>query len=410
MNYSSTDIFQGLRYALLSLEDADLQGKAKKQKDLAILLEGLKQTYENAVQDLHHDNKFSDQTSQLAENLKATENFFQSSKSLAQNQTMLPLLQDHAATLSQALSIYQQGQETMASAAQDVSSQPLQALLPQMQQTTDALSDHINQLGSKLAAMINAAPNSGNSPTSGGDQTFYDMSNMDVFSAILLMTTSSYKMASALGALQARISTSLNSLLGLLNNLQAIMSKLNQFYQDAMVQISKISNKQCPGTINWGGSYCGVAWSDLIKSMSSSQVTGGGIVFTPAEVAGNPMIGMFGTQGPNGTYTISQNDGGVDQFSQAIKYISEQLSGLMPNDNNGGQNPYGSFYANNGDSAQSSQNTTSFLQAVGKQTEMLQNRLSAVANSVNLCQQGNAQILNIFQQILSLQSSLMSKL
>lgn len=399
MNYSSSDIFQGIRYAAFSIEDADLQGKTKKQKDLAILLEGLKKTYENAVQDLHYDeNKFSNQTSQLEENFKATQNFFQTSKALLQNQTVASLVQDHDTLISQALSLYQQGQEVISLPQGDQSQ--LKVLLPQMQQATDHLINHVNQLGNQLNAVITS---------NGSADDSQSISNADVFTAILLLTTSSYKMTSALGALQARISTSLNALLGLLNNLQALMSKLNQFYQAAMVTIAKYAhdpNKGAsPPSIEWGTGYYGVSWDDIVKN--TSGVTSNGIVFSASDVADNPLITIFGTPSTDGQYTINPNFQGTDQFGETIRYMSQQLSGLMPNDSD---TPDGSFYTNNKDSAKSSQNTTSFLQAVGKQTEMLQNKLSAVANSVNLCQQGNAQILNIFQQILSLQSSLMSKL
>jgi hypothetical protein len=98
---------------------------------------------------------------------------------------------------------------------------------------------------------------------------------------------------------------------------------------------------------------------------------------------------------------------GPADITNAIKYVSQQMSGLMPNDAN---TDYGSFYADHNQDPFDSTNTNSFIQAIGKQTEMLQSKLSAVANTVSLSQQNAAQIVTIFQQILNLQSGLISKM
>jgi hypothetical protein len=403
MNYSSTDIFQGSRMTAVSAEANASERLSKKIKDMTVLTEQVKKTYDAAVQDMHHQNVFSDKTLELEASFDKVSTFLkQNSKILNQDQDIQKLVQEHMDLSSTVLNVYQKGIEALAS--QDKAK--MESSLSDLEKTSSDLASHINHLENKLAATVNEAGNTAAASLS---------QNVDIFITILILTNNAYKMAISIGELQAKISASLNDVLGQLNDLLALTNRLNKFYQDAAVYIAKNGKPegQAPNMIKWGlssdGTINGVKWTDVVDNLLQPTPRGG-LPFTQDELDNNPLIKQFveeykppdGSKPNPSTYYMGPAD-----ITNAIKYVSQQMSGLMPNDAN---TDYGSFYADHNQDPFDSTNTNSFIQAIGKQTEMLQSKLSAVANTVSLSQQNAAQIVTIFQQILNLQSGLISKM
>lgn len=244
------------------------------------------------------------------------------------------------------------------------------------------------------------SPNSGSSPR-------VPMANLNVFMVISLASADMYQMATALSELQGKITARLNEIMSALSDLQSIIQVVNKNYQDLAAYVAqnggtldKNGNRApmaMPTNINWG--------SDLgLGELKWNQLGGGGnnsvFVFSSingSDVSNNKLLKLFGTHFDNNFSGVGKHSGYImtmDNVQSAIKSVSDMLDGILPTDQ-------GSYYSQYGNSVRSSALTGSFLTQIGKTTEMIQSKISAAANTVNLSQQSAFQVLGAWTQCLT---------
>lgn len=391
MNYSSAEIQQGIYYNGLETVGNANQARSKKIKDAVIMMEYVKKMYDHAQQDIHFIDSQTDKTQNLEESLKKMQEFFSTNSALiSKSEDLGQLVQTHQMISNQTALTYQAALKALDSYP-NISN--LENISEHVSNVSAQLEEHVTQLQKNIDQAMPTG-SSAQHPTPS-----IDFSKMDLISAVVLMTSDSYDMATALSGLQARLSSLLNNTLSLLNSLQAIINKLNSFYSNAQTYIVKYgTNKSqpAPSTLSWGETYNGLSWDSILAGATGTA--GGGVLVS----GDNDLARMFNSGSANGQLIVTP-----DSISNAIKYVSQQMSGLTPNDAN---TPYGTFFAQHGLDPKDSSNTTFLIQAIGKTTEMLQGKLSAAANVVQLAQQTVSQITNIFAAIMNLWSGLINKL
>jgi len=391
MNYSSAEIQQGIYYNGLETVGNANQARSKKIKDAVIMMEYVKKMYDHAQQDIHFIDSQTDKTQNLEESLKKMQEFFSTNSALiSKSEDLGQLVQTHQMISNQTALTYQAALKALDSYP-NISN--LENISEHVSNVSAQLEEHVTQLQKNIDQAMPTG-SSAQHPTPS-----IDFSKMDLISAVVLMTSDSYDMATALSGLQARLSSLLNNTLSLLNSLQAIINKLNSFYSNAQTYIVKYgTNKSqpAPSTLSWGEAYNGLSWDSILAGATGAA--GGGVLVS----GDNDLARMFNSGSANGQLIVTP-----DSISNAIKYVSQQMSGLTPNDAN---TPYGTFFAQHGLDPKDSSNTTFLIQAIGKTTEMLQGKLSAAANVVQLAQQTVSQITNIFAAIMNLWSGLINKL
>lgn len=391
MNYSSAEIQQGIYYNGLETVGNANQARSKKIKDAVIMMEYVKKMYDHAQQDIHFIDSQTDKTQNLEESLKKMQEFFSTNSALiSKSEDLGQLVQTHQMISNQTALTYQAALKALDSYP-NISN--LENISEHVSNVSAQLEEHVTQLQKNIDQAMPTG-SSAQHPTPS-----IDFSKMDLISAVVLMTSDSYDMATALSGLQARLSSLLNNTLSLLNSLQAIINKLNSFYSNAQTYIVKYgTNKSqpAPSTLSWGETYNGLSWDSILAGATGAA--GGGVLVS----GDNDLARMFNSGSANGQLIVTP-----DSISNAIKYVSQQMSGLTPNDAN---TPYGTFFAQHGLDPKDSSNTTFLIQAIGKTTEMLQGKLSAAANVVQLAQQTVSQITNIFAAIMNLWSGLINKL